>query len=112
MIKSLLVTNPAYLNVNVLPMTVKLEYKEKYQMLLEKLSSIDCQSILNESDPNNYLKSIKIQIEQVLSMLQQSSNEDLLGELVRTCKLWDEEFNFNAIDLYPELTDVFNAHDY
>ena len=112
MIKSLLVTNPAYLNVNVLPMTVKLEYKEKYQMLLEKLSSIDCQSILNESDPNNYLKSIKIQIEQVLSMLQQPSNEDLLGELVRTCKRWDEEFNFNAIDLYPELTDVFKAHDY
>jgi sulfatase maturation enzyme AslB (radical SAM superfamily) len=112
MIKSLLVTNPAYLNVNVLPMTVRLEYKEKYQMLLEKLSSIDCQSILNESDPNNYLKSIKIQIEQVLSMLQQPSNEDLLGELVRTCKRWDEELGFNAIDLYPELTSVFKAHDY
>jgi sulfatase maturation enzyme AslB (radical SAM superfamily) len=112
MIKSLLVTNPAYLNVNVLPMTVKLEYKEKYQILLEKLSSIDCQSMLNESDPNNYLKSIKIQIEQVLSMLQQPSNEDLLGELVRTCKRWDEELGFNAINLYPELTDVFKAHDY
>ena len=112
MIKSLLVTNPAYLNVNVLPMTVRLEYKEKYQMLLEKLSSIDCQSILNESDSNNYLKSIKIQIEQVLSMLQQPSNEDLLGELVRTCKRWDEELGFNAIDLYPELTSVFKAHDY
>ena len=112
MIKSLLVTNPAYLNVNVLPMTVKLEYKEKYQMLFEKLSSIDCQSILNESDPNNYLKSIKIQIEQILSMLQQPSNEDLLGELVRTCKRWDEELGFNAIDLYPELTNVFKAHDY
>jgi sulfatase maturation enzyme AslB (radical SAM superfamily) len=112
MIKSLLVTNPAYLNVNVLPMTVKLEYKEKYQMLFEKLSSIDCQSILNESDPNNYLKSIKIQIEQILLMLQQPSNEDLLGELVRTCKRWDEELGFNAVDLYPELTSVFKAHDY
>lgn len=111
-IKSLLVTNPAYLNVNVLPMTVKLKYKEKYQMLLEKLSSIDYQSILNESDPNNYLRSIKIQIDQVLSMLSQPSNEDLLGELVSACKRWDEEFNFNAIDLYPELADIFKSYDY
>jgi sulfatase maturation enzyme AslB (radical SAM superfamily) len=112
LIKSLLVTTPNYLNINVLPKEIKNQYKENYQKILDKIPGSDTDQDYNESDMNNYLQSIKLQAQQMLTALDQSSTESLLGELVAMCRRWDNEFGFNAVNLYPELAGVFKQHGY
>ena len=113
-IKSLLVTNPPYLNVNILPKDIKENYSKHYLKLLDRLESIDINIDYNESDPNNYAQSIKTQIYQILSILDEPvvTNNELLKELVTICKKWDQEFNYNAKSLYPELKDILSYYDY
>ena len=113
-IKSLLVTNPPYLNINILPKDIKENYSKHYLKLLDRLESIDINIDYNESDPNNYAQSIKTQIYQILSILDEPvvTNNELLKELVTICKKWDQEFNYNAKSLYPELKDILSYYDY
>jgi hypothetical protein len=111
LIKSLLVTKPDYLDINVLPTEIKNQYKQRYQIILDKVSA-DTSRDYNESDPNNYLQSIKSQAQQILNILDQPSTPELLGELVSMCHRWDSVFEFNAIDLYPELAEIFTKYEY
>jgi sulfatase maturation enzyme AslB (radical SAM superfamily) len=111
-IKSLLVTAPAYLDIKVLPDSVKSQYKDRYQKILEQVSEVDINVDYNESDPNNYRQSIKMQILQVLVMLNQPSDQNLLKELVEICRRWDNEFGYDAVKLYPELAEVFLQYGY
>jgi sulfatase maturation enzyme AslB (radical SAM superfamily) len=111
-IKSLLVTTPAYLDIKVLPESVKSQYKDRYQKILEQVSEVDINVDYNESDPNNYRQSIKVQVLQVLDMLNQPSDQNLLKELVEICRRWDNEFGYDAIELYPELAEVFVQYGY
>lgn len=111
-IKSLLVNDPSYLNVSVLPIQVREQYSKNYYSLLEKLTDINIDCDYNESDSNNYLQSIKLQVKQIINLLAQSSTEDQLKDLVDMCSQWDKEFNFNARLVYPELAEVFTQHGY
>jgi len=114
-VKSLLVTDPRYLNVNILPSEVKQQYRKNYEQLLIELADIDSSGDYNESDANNYIKLIKSQAQQILNVLDQpapSDQEEQLAKLVEMCLRWDHEFNFNARTLYPELTEIFEKYDY
>ncbi len=114
-VKSLLVTDPRYLNVNILPSEVKQQYRKNYEQLLIELADIDSSGEYNESDANNYVRLIKSQAQQILNTLDQpapSDQEEQLAKLVEMCKLWDHEFNFNARTLYPELTEIFEKYGY
>jgi len=114
LIKSLIVTDPKYLNPSVLPKTVRNSYKENYQKLLTELGDITTDVEYNESDSHNYRRSIKLQVEQILSLLDCTvvQQEELLKEMISMCKKWDNELNFNAVELYPELANEFKAHGY
>lgn len=114
MIKSLLVTSPAYLDVSVLPLAIKQSYLHHYTAILDKLLDIDISNDYNESDVANYKKSIKQQAVQVINILNSpSENSQLLAtELVAICQQWDIVYKFNAITLYPELADVLREYDY
>ena len=113
-IKSLLVTVPAYLNANVLPEAIKMQYMIKYQDMLNKMPDNNNKNY-NESDPNNYVILIRAQVQQAINILKQAPPNDqkeLLNSMVKMCRQWDNEFGFNAIDLYPELTEVFVQNGY
>ena len=113
LIKSLLVTTPDYLDCRLLPNTVKDLYRQPYlDMLTELTDSIEHD--FNESDPNHYVQSIKLQLVQVLNLLdnQEQTNSDLLEQTVRWCQSWDKIYNFNARLLYPELVEVFDRYGY
>ena len=114
LIKSLIVANPKYLDPGVLPAAVRNKYKENYQKLLIELDDSVTDTEFNESDPHNYRRSIKLQVEQILALLDCTvpQQEELLKEMISTCKKWDNELNFNALELYPELTTEFKAHGY
>ena len=111
-IKSLLVTTPPYLNVSVLPKSIREQYSKNYRDLLEKLPTVDTNADYNESDPNNYLQSIKLQTQQILSLLDQPLIDNQLKNLVDMCRRWDQEFNFNARTFYPELAEIFDQYGY
>jgi uncharacterized Fe-S cluster-containing radical SAM superfamily protein len=113
-IKSLLVTNPAYLDVNVLPYTIKQNYLQSYTTILDSLSDINLDNEYNESDSNNYKKSIKQQVIQVINILNSPSknNQDLATELVTMCKQWDTIYKVDAKILYPELAEVLIQYGY
>jgi sulfatase maturation enzyme AslB (radical SAM superfamily) len=113
-IKSLLVTAPSYLNANVLPEAIKMQYLIKYQDMLNSMPDNNNKNY-NESDPNNYVILIRAQVQQAINILKQpppNDQKELLNSMVKMCRQWDNEFGFNAIDLYPELTEVFVRNGY
>ena len=114
MIKSLIVTTPAYLDINVLPTDVKLQYLQCYRTILNTLEEVDTNSDFNESDAGNYKKSVKQQATQIINILTSTSKnkQDLLPQLVYMCKRWDEVYKFDAMTLYPELADVLDKYGY
>jgi sulfatase maturation enzyme AslB (radical SAM superfamily) len=116
-IKSNLVTRPAFMNINVLPDRVKQQYKMAYWQVFDQhgLQKISDLGDHNESDPNNYKLVAKNQILQIINMLDSVSpaeHEQLLEQLVVHMKKWDQVYNFNAVSLYPELTDTLINHGY
>ena len=115
MVKSLLVTYPRFLDVSVLPKEIKQQYINNYEALLTRLADINLSNDYNESDINNYRHSIKTQVIQAINLLNQVEPEDqekLLAEMVAHCRKWDPIYKFNALDLYPELTEVFKKYGY
>ena len=114
MIKSLLVTTPEYLDIKVLPQSVKQQYLQHYKEIVDKLSDIDIEGDFNESDATNYKKSVKQQATQVSNILASilKNSKYLIPELVAMCKQWDTVYKFDAKTLYPELADVLEENGY
>jgi len=107
LIKSLIVTNPDYLSVSALPQGVKQAYKLRYAELMTKLADVST-APFNESDPHNYQKSIKLQVIQALNLLETTPTfRPGTNSLVEHCLKWDKVYGFDAVELYPELTEEF-----
>lgn len=102
LIKSLIVTNPEYLNPNVVPFAVRSQYMIPYIQLLEELKDIDINIDYNESDARNYQHSVKQQAQQALLMMRNESVRPGIAELASWCCRWDQEFGFDLYELYPE----------
>ena len=115
LIKSLLVTEPLFLDVSILPKEIKQQYLTHYLSLLNKLAKISIDDNYNESDVNNYRQSIKIQVEQSINLLNQAEPSDqkkLLAEMVEHCRKWDPVYKYDALELYPELSEIFKTYGY
>ena len=116
-IKPLIVTKPSFLQVCNLPINIKEQYLEKYNKLLEKfqLNELDVNYDFNESDPNQYKKIIKLAIVQAIGLLtakMPDNHKDELRKMVEHCAKWDREYDYDAITLFPELTDIFVENGY
>ena len=115
LIKSLLVTKPLFLDVSILPKEIKQQYLTHYLSLLNRLANISIDDNYNECDINNYERSIKIQVEQSINLLNQaepSNQKKLLAEMVEHCRKWDPVYKYNALELYPELSEIFKTYGY
>jgi sulfatase maturation enzyme AslB (radical SAM superfamily) len=116
-IKPLIVTRPSFLQVCNLPPHVKQRYLEIYKELFGKydLQELNLNIDFNESDPRQYKSIVKLAIVQALGLLQQKTPEnykDELKKMVEHCGKWDKEYDYNAINLFPELKDIFVEHGY
>jgi sulfatase maturation enzyme AslB (radical SAM superfamily) len=115
LIKSLLVVEPTFLDVKMIPLAIRKEYVKNYQSLLIAVDQINIQGDYNESDPNNYANSIKIQILLIINVLNQpeeNNSEEMLRDMVEHCRKWDEVYKFNAVELYPEFKHIFDRYGY
>lgn len=116
-VKSLLVAEPYYFDSKILPHNVRKLYLEQYNSFIIKhgLDSVDCNADFNESDPGQIEKIIKKQVMQCIGLLESprpASSSVLLKEMVSWCRRWDNVHGYNALDLYPELSEVFVEHGY
>jgi sulfatase maturation enzyme AslB (radical SAM superfamily) len=112
LIKSLLVTNPAYLDCRGLPADVKQGYKEPYKLLLDKLTDVETDCDYNESDENNIRKLVRQQVLQVLNLLDAGSIGVSTTTAVEWMRKWDSEFGFDARELYPEFKELLDYCGY
>jgi organic radical activating enzyme len=114
-IKSLLVTSPKFLDVQVLPVEVKTQYITQYQDILQQLNNVEMREDFNASDPNNYLLVIKEQTQMCINLLSSGAlknQQQLQQQLVEHCKKWDKVYQYNARVLYPELNQLWDQYGY
>ena len=105
--KALVVNNPRYLSVSVLPKSIREEYKKNYQHLIRDFKIED----INESDPHNYETMISMYADQAINLLNQEET-DGISDMVQHMKRWDKVYDLDARSLYPELTEILDQHGY
>ena len=115
LVKSLLVTKPDFLSAVILPKSVKDQYLESYQQLMAQLPDTQIPIDYNASDPHNTAMIVKEQVQMCVNILSQpapENAENLRRQMVDHCQKWDQVYGYNAREMYPELTEVWNQHGY
>lgn len=114
LIKSLLVHGQEHLAVERIPLNIRKSYLSPYQQLMDELADVDISMDFNESDQNRYKESIKLQVIQVINLLNKEVEFDpeLFKKMVFECKRWDSVYHLTATELYPELADLFREYGY
>jgi MoaA/NifB/PqqE/SkfB family radical SAM enzyme len=115
LVKSNICFNPRFLNIDVLPDSVKQNYLNQYLKFIKQFDNVSANSDYNASDPNNYAMVIKEQALMCVELLQAMAPKDAdqqLKELVEHCRRWDNVYKLNAREVYPELESVWNQYGY
>jgi organic radical activating enzyme/uncharacterized protein YeeX (DUF496 family) len=115
-IKSSICTEPEFLNINVLPLEIRQDYRSNYEQLILDYNLIDdLGKDYNESDPDNYRGVAKNQIAQMLAMLDKpvpDNQKVLLTQLCQHIQAWDRVYDYNAFEVYPELAELLTGYGY
>ena len=117
LIKSNIVTNPSFLAIEALPLSIRAGYIEPYTKLIAdyNLDSVSLSQDYNESDPNNYRATARQQIAQIIAMLElpnPNNQKLLLTQLCQHLQAWDGVFGFDARIVYPELNALLTSYGY
>lgn len=117
LVKSLLVNNPEFLDVRILPDHIRQSYCANYESLISDydLDRVDSAIDYNESDPHQIDKIIKNQLDLCLNILKAPrlpDSDKLMTEMVQWCRRWDNVYKYNALELYPELSSEFIDRGY
>lgn len=113
-IKSLLVSNPRFLDAEILPQNVKLQYLQQYVPLINQLSMYQGQDY-NAMDPNEFKRNLAQQLETCVTILSTPSPRDAetqLSAMVDHCRKWDQVYQLDARKLYPELAEIWDRYAY
>jgi len=115
-IKNLIVTEPAYYNVQILPMPIRQQYLKNYKLLLEKNKLVyNLDTEFNSSAKQQTDTIIANQINQCINLLTAQTHDDsntLLGDMIQHMKKWDAVTGYNARELYPEWKELFDRYCY
>lgn len=114
-IKSLIVTDPEFLDPKILPQAVKDQYLKKYQSLSQQLLEVSLVNDYNASDPNNHAIVVKEHIEMCMNVLSTATDDGVKQQyqaLAKHCQKWDQIYGYDARKLYPELSMIWDQYDY
>lgn len=114
-IKRLTVTHPAYLDLTILPESVRQIYKVKYLEEAARLGSGKLPADINRSNPQHAKLIVASEIDACITLLSSDRPADAdkrLAEMVGWCKKWDQIYGYDALTTYPELSHIFKAHGY
>jgi hypothetical protein len=105
-IKANVCMRPEFMQVRVLPQSVREQYRAPYQDLVARLSNVDIDGDYNTSDPNAVEHSVKEQAQLSLGLLSQPApvnQSQLLQQLFQHCAQWDTVGTMQFAEIYPEL---------
>jgi hypothetical protein len=116
-VKSLWVTRPNFLNIQILPDAIKQSYILDYKKLIDDygLTSTGHLQDYNESDPNQIVRIVAGQVAQCINILnapRPADSKQQLADMVRHCKRWDKVYGYDARVLYPEFGRILEQHGY
>lgn len=114
-VKSNLCTDPRFLAAEILPDSVKAQYRGHYDHLLNTLSDAEIGSDYNASDPNNYRSVIREQAQMCRNILATPEPGDADAQqqaLVQHCQRWDQVYGLDARELYPEFKHMLDQYGY
>lgn len=114
-VKSILCSDPGFLDIEILPQSIKNMYLNKYQEFIDSIPVGVEGSDHNASDPSNYATIIKEQGLMCIEVLKTPAPPDSeiqLQRLVEHCRKWDRVYNLNAKELYPELSEIWHRYEY
>jgi len=110
--------SPAYFQVAVIPFEIRKTYLEKYQRVLNKISSKETFSntnLVQSRFKDTLANSLHNELMTAYNMIQQPEPENvesLQQEMVWWLSKWDKEFGHNAKDHYPEWKDFLDKYGY
>ena len=116
-VKSLLCSQPLYLDACILPRSIKELYKSRYLELIDRLQ-LDFGKLnldYNESDPHMIDHIIANQVYQVLRLLDTDpppDSDQQWQQMASWCRRWDDVHNLDARILYPEFRELLDRHGY
>lgn len=109
-------TDPAYLQISVLPFHTRQQLIPQYRQLQQELASkITMQTLTTGRNVSNLAQSIHRECDAVVSMLsapEPDNVEDLRKELVEWMIRWDTEFKLDACEYFPEYAEFFKSYGY
>jgi molybdenum cofactor biosynthesis enzyme MoaA len=109
-------TDPAYMQISVLPVALRQKLVKQYQKLQEDLSShITIQTITTGRIVSNLAQLIHRECDAVISMLtapEPANVEELRKQLIEWMIRWDTEFKLDACKVFPEYAEFFKSYEY
>ena len=108
-------TKPDFLDAVILPESVKQQYLDSYQMLIDRLAHVQVPADYNASDPHNIMLMVKEQAHMCMNILNQpepNNADQLRQQLVDHCGKWDQVYGYDARVLYPELEQIWDQCGY
>lgn len=109
-IQGIPLVDPAYLQILVLPLSIRKKIKEKYiklELFLEQQQP-NIKTIATGRNVGNLAQQLLRECRSVMAMLdasEPSNVDDLRRELSLWLMRWDKEYKLNAFDYYPEYKD-------
>lgn len=116
-IQSIPLVNPAYLKISVLPKTIRDQLLPQYRELRDYLDSrrLDINIMTTGRNVANIELMLTRETETIISMLEApepDNVEALRRELVSWMIRWDQEFNLDAVEVFPEYAEFLNKYGY
>jgi MoaA/NifB/PqqE/SkfB family radical SAM enzyme len=109
---------PVYLQIPVLPLSIRQSYMPKYEKLLAKLEKASKDSnadMVRSRMVENNAVSLYVELKSVYKMLQNpepDNVEDLRKQLVYWLNKWDNDMGLDARVHYPEWTEFLESYGY
>lgn len=110
--------NPPHLKINVLPWHIRQKIIAKYQNIKNNLESLVNKKINTLStgrNTSNLEQQLLRETNAIINLLSSESDSDVdyqRQQLVTWLSKWDREYNFDAIEYYPDYADFFKNIGY
>jgi sulfatase maturation enzyme AslB (radical SAM superfamily) len=114
LVKGNLVIKPKFLSIRNLPRSLRQQYRQPYEDLLNEIDQKELID-MNYSDRNNYLPIIANYAKLAIETIDTDDNIDAdeqLEKLVDHMKRWDEVYEYDARLIYPEWREILDRYGY
>lgn len=117
-LQSIPLSNPTHLQINVLPWNIRQQIIKKYQSTkykLEQLVNEKFNSLTTGRNSSNLEQQLLREINTIINLLSVSSDFEVdtqRQQLAMWLSKWDQEYNLDALEYYPEYAEFFTNIGY